>query len=90
MLDAAQRRAIAPPGAGLRALGAILHGIARPLVRRFFRLRIEGLKNLPDEGSVIIPFFRNRVMGRRSNVMHDGNLSGVSPLDGNQAQPDPG
>ena len=38
-----------------------------------------------DEGSVIIPFFRNRVMGRRTNVMHDGNLSGVSPLDGNRA-----
>ena len=38
-----------------------------------------------DDGSVIIPFFRNRVMGRRSNVMHDGKLSGVSPLDGNRA-----
>ncbi len=38
-----------------------------------------------DEGSVIIPFFRNRVMGRRTTVMHDGNLSGVSPLDGNRA-----
>jgi len=38
-----------------------------------------------DEGGAIIPFFRNRVMGRRENVMHDGNLSGVSPLDGNRA-----
>ena len=53
-LDEAQRRAVAPPGAGLRALGAVFHAIARPLVRRFFRLRIDGLENLPDDGSVII------------------------------------
>lgn len=60
-LDAAQRRSIAPPGAGLKALGAILHGIARPLVRRFFRLRVDGLENLPDEGGVIIAV--NRMSG---------------------------
>lgn len=38
-----------------------------------------------DEGSVIIPFFRNRVMARRANVMHEAEISGVSPLDGNRA-----
>ena len=38
-----------------------------------------------DEGSVIIPFFRNRVMGRRANVMHAAKLNGETPLDGNRA-----
>lgn len=38
-----------------------------------------------DEGSVIIPFFRNRVSARRDNVMHNGQLSGASPLDGSRA-----
>ena len=38
-----------------------------------------------DEGSTVIPFFRNRVSGRRSTVMHDGMLAGNAPLDGNRA-----
>jgi len=53
-LDDAQRRSIAPPGAVRKALGAILHGISGSLMRRFLRLRVDGLENLPDEGSVII------------------------------------
>lgn len=37
---------------------------------------------LHNEGSVIIPFFRNWIYARRSNVNHDGSLSASWPLDG--------
>ncbi|MEQ9487991.1 MAG: ABC transporter substrate-binding protein [Alphaproteobacteria bacterium] len=38
-----------------------------------------------DEGSAIIPFFRNRVSARSNKVAHSGSLSGSSPLDGSRA-----
>lgn len=38
-----------------------------------------------DEGSAIIPFFRNRVSARSDKVAHSGSLSGSSPLDGSRA-----
>lgn len=37
---------------------------------------------LHDEGSVIIPFFRNWIYARRSNIAHDDSLSASWPLDG--------
>lgn len=38
-----------------------------------------------DEGSAIIPFFRNRVSARSDKIAHSGELSGSSPLDGSRA-----
>ena len=38
-----------------------------------------------DEGGTIVPFFRNWVYARRSNVMHSGTLSGNWPMDGDKA-----
>jgi peptide/nickel transport system substrate-binding protein len=35
-----------------------------------------------DDGGTIVPFFRNRVYARRSNVMHGPNLAGNWELDG--------
>jgi peptide/nickel transport system substrate-binding protein len=37
---------------------------------------------LHDDGSVIVPFFRNWIYARRANVMHDEKLTGNWPLDG--------
>jgi len=39
-------------------------------------------KILRDEGSVIIPFFRNWVYARRATVAHDDRLTASWPLDG--------
>ena len=35
-----------------------------------------------DDGGTIVPFFRNRVYARRSNVMHGEKLTGNWSLDG--------
>ena len=37
---------------------------------------------LRDDGSVIIPFFRNWIYARRANVQHSGVLTSSWPLDG--------
>ena len=37
-----------------------------------------------DEGGTIIPFFRNYVYARRSNVLHPDKLSGNWALDGSR------
>lgn len=37
---------------------------------------------LHDEGSVVIPFFRNWIYARRANVAHEEQLSASWPLDG--------
>jgi peptide/nickel transport system substrate-binding protein len=37
---------------------------------------------LHDDGSVIVPFFRNWIYARRATVMHDEKLTGNWPLDG--------
>jgi long-chain acyl-CoA synthetase len=44
-----KRRSVAyePPGRAARALGAVIYGVLRPLVRLAFRLRIEGVDRLP-------------------------------------------
>ena len=41
-------------------------------------------KIMSDEGSVIVPFFRNFVYARRSNVMHADKVSGNWSLDGSR------
>lgn len=38
-----------------------------------------------DDGGTIVPFFRNRVWARRSNVQHTGQLAGNWELDGCRA-----
>lgn len=38
-----------------------------------------------DDGGTIVPFFRNRIAGRRSNVKHGPNLAGNWELDGARA-----
>jgi peptide/nickel transport system substrate-binding protein len=38
-----------------------------------------------DKGGTIVPFFRNWVFLRRSNVKHSGSLSGNWPMDGDKA-----
>lgn len=48
------RRWLAPTGAGTRALGAMLAGLNRLLVRTLFRLRMEGSENLPKAGPFIL------------------------------------
>ncbi|MEQ8654868.1 MAG: ABC transporter substrate-binding protein [Kiloniellales bacterium] len=45
----------------------------------------EMMQIVRDDGGVVIPFFRNRVMGRRTNVEHEAKISGISPLDGSRA-----
>ena len=35
-----------------------------------------------DDGGSIVPFFRNRVMGRRDNVMHAESIASNWELDG--------
>ena len=35
-----------------------------------------------DDGGTIVPFFRNRVMGRRDNVQHPDEIASVWELDG--------
>jgi len=35
-----------------------------------------------DDGGTIVPFFRNRVFARRSNVMHQPEMAGNWELDG--------
>jgi peptide/nickel transport system substrate-binding protein len=35
-----------------------------------------------DDGGTVVPFFRNRVYARRSNVMHGPDLAGNWELDG--------
>ena len=37
---------------------------------------------LHDEGSVIIPFFRNWIYARRAGIAHDAALTSSWPLDG--------
>jgi peptide/nickel transport system substrate-binding protein len=37
---------------------------------------------LRDEGSVVIPFFRNWIYARRANVAHEAKLTANWPLDG--------
>ncbi len=38
-----------------------------------------------DDGGAIIPFFRNRLHARRSNLQHSGTLSGAWELDGGRS-----
>ena len=38
-----------------------------------------------DDGGTIVPFFRNRVFARRSNVMHGPDMAGNWELDGARA-----
>ncbi|GAB5468356.1 MAG: ABC transporter substrate-binding protein [Rhodospirillales bacterium] len=45
----------------------------------------EMMQIVRDDGGVVIPFFRNRVMGRRNDVAHEAKISGISPLDGSRA-----
>ncbi|PVH28034.1 ABC transporter substrate-binding protein [Pararhodobacter oceanensis] len=40
---------------------------------------------LSDEGGSIIPFFRNHVYGRSTNVAHSGQVGSDWPLDGHRA-----
>jgi peptide/nickel transport system substrate-binding protein len=35
-----------------------------------------------DDGGTIVPFFRNRVFARRSNVLHGPNMAGNWEMDG--------
>lgn len=43
-----------PPTGALRALGWLLYALNKLLIRGLFRLRVEGLENLPAEGPFII------------------------------------
>ncbi|MBN1237119.1 MAG: AMP-binding protein [Gammaproteobacteria bacterium] len=43
-----------PQGPFLRALGAVLYGINRLLIRTFYRLRVSGLERLPREACVAV------------------------------------
>jgi long-chain acyl-CoA synthetase len=47
-------RWLAPTKAGTRAFGAVLAGVNRLVVRGVFRLRVEGLENLPAAGPYIL------------------------------------
>jgi long-chain acyl-CoA synthetase len=47
-------RWLAPTKAGTRAFGAVLAGLNRLVVRTAFRLRVEGLENLPAAGPYIL------------------------------------
>jgi long-chain acyl-CoA synthetase len=54
LLDADQVAWLAPPSGIHRPLGALLHGLARWSMRRFFHLRASGLEHLPREGPCIL------------------------------------
>jgi long-chain acyl-CoA synthetase len=45
----------APPGAAMRALGAVVYVVVRLLVRLVLRLRVEGRERLPDGPALITP-----------------------------------
>lgn len=47
-------RWLAPTGWGLTLLGMVLYGINRLVMRLLFRLRVNGLENLPAEGPFVI------------------------------------
>jgi len=53
-LTPAQARRIAPPGPALSLFGAAVHGVNRLLARTYFRLRVEGLENLPATGPILL------------------------------------
>lgn len=45
-----QRLWLAPPSGALGLLGIVLQGLARVLMRGFFRLRVTGSENVPEDG----------------------------------------
>jgi long-chain acyl-CoA synthetase len=49
-----QERSLAPRGAALTALAAVLYGINRIIFRLFFRVRVQGLERLPADGPLLI------------------------------------
>lgn len=51
-------------------------------VKKRAEMYAEMQRILHDEGSVIIPFFRNWIYARRATVAHDASLTGSWPLDG--------
>jgi long-chain acyl-CoA synthetase len=54
VLSAEQRRWLQPPGPLVRALGAVLFGLNRLLMRRAFQLEVQGREHLPQHGPCIV------------------------------------
>jgi long-chain acyl-CoA synthetase len=54
MLTEAQKKWLEPPGPALQALGAVVFFIYRLLVRLMFRLKVNGLENLPSDRNYVL------------------------------------
>ena len=54
VLDEAQRRWLAPQGAGMQGVGQVLLSVTRLVMRRIFGITVEGLHHLPLQGPVVI------------------------------------
>lgn len=52
-LDEKQRRWLAPQGLGMRAIGAMLVGSTRLVIKRAFGIRVEGVNHLPLHGPMV-------------------------------------